>query len=103
LGNRLGRAILHSNCALDHGRVLWKTNGMNAVEVDRERRIQLGILTPGDLYEPEILSVDEITLHRVPRLPQPRKLTKLEALKAIEESPLRFRGSWEQLRQETRE
>lgn len=75
---------------------------MNAIKVDPERRIQLGILTPGDLYEPEIRSADEITLHRVPP-PDSRKLTKTAALQAIEASRLRFRGSWDQLREETRE
>ena len=39
---------------------------MNAIKVDDEHRIQLAALAPGDLYEPEIVSADEISLRRVP-------------------------------------
>lgn len=38
---------------------------MNAVKVDEAHRIQIAVLAPGDLYEPEIVSPDEITLRRV--------------------------------------
>ena len=38
---------------------------MNAIKVDDAHRIQLAVLAPGDLYEPEIVSADEITLRRV--------------------------------------
>ena len=38
---------------------------MNAIKVDDAHRIQLAVLAPGDLYEPEIVSPDEITLRRV--------------------------------------
>lgn len=38
---------------------------MNAVKVDDAHRIQLAVLALGDLYEPEIVSADEITLHRI--------------------------------------
>ena len=38
---------------------------MNAVKVDEAHRIQIAALAPGDLYEPEIVSPDEITLRRV--------------------------------------
>ena len=40
---------------------------MNAIKVDDAHRIQLAVLAPGDLYEPEIVSADEITLRRVPQ------------------------------------
>lgn len=39
---------------------------MDAVKVDDAHRIRLKILSPGDYYEPEVLSVDRITLRRVP-------------------------------------
>jgi len=39
---------------------------MKAVKVDPARRIRLSMLAPGDVYEPEIVSADEITLRRVP-------------------------------------
>ncbi|MBI3850231.1 MAG: hypothetical protein HY298_08080 [Verrucomicrobia bacterium] len=40
---------------------------MNAIKVDDAHRIQLAVLAPGDSYEPEIVSADEITLRRVPQ------------------------------------
>ncbi len=42
---------------------------MNAIKVDELHRIQIAVLEPGDLYEPEIVSSDEITLHRVTQSP----------------------------------
>lgn len=38
---------------------------VNAIKVDDAHRIQISILAPGDLYEPQIISADEITLRRV--------------------------------------
>jgi hypothetical protein len=38
---------------------------MNTVKVDEAHRIQIAALAPGDLYEPEIISHDEIKLRRV--------------------------------------
>lgn len=35
---------------------------MNAVKVDKTRRIRLKVLRPGDYYEPEFVSAEEITL-----------------------------------------
>src|ERR1035438_4141187 len=63
---------------------------MNAVKVDSAKRIRLTVLTPGDYYEPEVRGGDaeEITLRRMP--PPRRRFTRLEALRAIEKSPLRF-------------
>jgi hypothetical protein len=76
---------------------------MNAVKVDEAHRIQLEVLRPGDLYEPEIHGpeADQITLRRVK--PEERKMTKAEALRAIDSTPLRFSGTWNELRAETRE
>ncbi len=76
---------------------------MNAVKVDEAHRIQLTVLKPGDLYEPEVHGprADRITLRRLE--PERPKITKAEALKAIEESPLCFNVSWDELRRETRE
>jgi hypothetical protein len=75
---------------------------MNAVKVDSAKRIRLTVLTPGDYYEPEVRGGDaeEITLRRMP--PPRRRFTKLEALRAIEKSPLRFTHSWDQVKEETR-
>src|ERR1035441_7840337 len=75
---------------------------MNAVKVDSAKRIRLTVLTPGDYYEPEVRGGDaeEITLRRMP--PPRRRFTRLEALRAIEKSPLRFTHSWDQVKEETR-
>ncbi len=73
---------------------------MNAVKVDEAHRIQLDVLRPGDYYEPEARGKDELILRKVPA---PRlRLTYDEALAAIERSPLRFTGSWDEIKKETR-
>jgi len=76
---------------------------MNAVKVDEDHRIRIAALRPGDYYEPEIRGqqADEITLRRLQ--PPRRKMTKAEVLKAIDESPLQFTKSWDEIRKETRE
>jgi hypothetical protein len=55
---------------------------MNAIKVDEAHRIQLSVLRPGDLYQPEVHGpeADEITLRRLKPATQ-RKMTKAEALK----------------------
>ena len=75
---------------------------MHAVKVDSAKRIRLTPLIPGDYYEPEVRgkAADEITLRRMPS--PHRQFTKLEALRAIEKSPLRFTPSWDQVKAETR-
>lgn len=81
----------------------WEIPTMDAVKVDDARRIRLKVLKPGDYYEPEVLSADEITLRRVQAPSRTVKLTKTEALKAIRRSKLTFSRSWQTIRQETRE
>jgi hypothetical protein len=77
---------------------------MNAVKVDEAHRIQLSVLKPGDLYEPEVHGpdADEITLRRL-KPESRRKPTKAEALSAIDSTPFRFGGAWDELRKETRQ
>jgi hypothetical protein len=88
--------------ALEMRKRVWEFYTMNAVKVDSAKRIRLTVLTPGDYYEPEIRvgEAEEITLRRMP--PPGRRFTKLEALRAIERSPLRFTRSWDQIKEETR-
>ena len=76
---------------------------MNAVKVDDAHRIQLAELKPGDYYETVIRGAvaDEVTLRRLPA--PPRKMSRAEVLNAIEQSPLRFTQSWDEIRKETRE
>ena len=75
---------------------------MNAIKVDEHGGIRLNVLTPGDYYQPEIISADEIKLRRVQRPMGAAKMTREEALNAIEKSSLRFTQSWDELKQETR-
>ena len=84
------------------GREVWEFYTVNAVKVDSAKRIRLTVLTPGDYYEPEIRgkAAEEITLRRMP--PPRRRFTKLEALRAIEKSSLRFTRNWDEVRAETR-
>jgi len=53
---------------------------VNAIKVDDAHRIQLDVLAPGDLYEPKIVSADEITLHRISQASGPvaHPLVKVE-------------------------
>lgn len=75
---------------------------MNAVKVDKAKRIRLAVLTPGDYYELKVRGAlaDEITLRRLPS--GRRTTTREKVFKAIEKSPLRFNRNWEELKQETR-
>jgi len=73
---------------------------VNATKVDETHRIQVPALRPGDYYEPEVLGENEVLLRKVdaPR----RKPTFAEAMAAIENSPLRFTKSWDEIKKETR-
>jgi len=85
---------------------LWEIPTMNAIKVDDKRRVRVPELTPGDYYMPEISRegpngiAEMLTLRRLP--PPKRRWTKKEALKAINNSPLRFAYSWDEIKQETR-
>jgi len=75
---------------------------MYAVKVDKGKRLRLMVFRPGDYYEPEILSPDQINLRRVAPPQWPARLTKAQALQAIEKSRLRFTRPWDRIKQETR-
>ena len=81
----------------------WEIPTVNAIKVDETHRIRLKVLKPGDYYEPEFVSADEITLRRVEPPRRGVKLTRAEALTAIRKSKLHFTRSWETMRRETRE
>ena len=81
---------------------LWEFPNMNAVKVDAAKRIRLPRLRPGDYYQPDYLGAEEILLRRVPEPKRKVKMTKAEALAALERSRLKFNVSWDELRQETR-
>ncbi|MDQ6632808.1 MAG: hypothetical protein M3Y82_13800 [Verrucomicrobiota bacterium] len=72
---------------------------MNAVKVDEANRVRLPMLTPGDFYEPEVHG-EKVLLRKVPK---PRgKMSKKEIFRAIDESPVRFVTTWEELKKEIR-
>src|SRR5437870_5466190 len=70
---------------------------MNAVQVDQSRRLTLPMLKPGDFYETEMRGENEILLRKV--VPRPQKMTKEEILQAIEQSPIRFTASWDEIKE----
>ena len=87
---------------LAQGAKEWEiSTAMFAVKVDPGKRLRLKVLRPGDYYEPEVVSLDQINFRRVPP-PQRRKLTKAQALAAIEKSRLRFTRTWDKVKAETR-
>jgi hypothetical protein len=58
---------------------------MNVIKVDAARRLRLPRLRPGDLYEPEYLSAEEVVLRRVPEpkrraRPSQRRVTNVDPL-----------------------
>ncbi len=75
---------------------------MKTVKVDAGRRLHLPFLRPGDYYEPERRNDQEIVLRRVPEPTRTGRMTRAQALRAIETSPLKFTVTWDELRLETR-
>jgi hypothetical protein len=73
---------------------------VKAAKVDEAHRIRVSVLRPGDYYETEVLGENEVLLRKV-ELPR-RKPTFSEALALIENSPLRFTKSWDEIKEETR-
>jgi len=72
---------------------------MNAIKVDETHRVRLPMLAPGDYYFPEQLG-NSVLLYKVP-VPH-SQMTEAEVLAALEESPIRFKGNWQQLKEEVR-
>ena len=69
---------------------------MNAVKADDTQRVRLPMLAPGDNYVPELLGGNAILLHKIPT--PPCQISKAEVLATLVESPMRFKGSWEDLK-----
>jgi hypothetical protein len=76
---------------------------MNAVIADKEKRLRLRVVEPGDVYFPETLTRDKIVLLRIEPPKPKRKMTREEVLKAIDASPLMFEVGYDELRKLTRE
>jgi len=76
---------------------------MDAVQVDPEGRIRLGVLNPGDYYEPTVISQDVITLRRV-ATPDPRRTPSAATVKrSILDSTVDLGVSYDEVRALTRE
>ncbi len=76
---------------------------MLAVKVDNAHRIRLVKLAPGDYWEPEFRSPDELLLKRIQppkRLKRPK--SREEVVQALKRSQLKFTVSWDELKEETR-
>ncbi len=58
---------------------------MNAIKVDDARRLRLPRLRPGDLYEPEYLSAEEVVLRRVP---EPKRRARSSQARVTNVDPL---------------
>ena len=76
---------------------------MDAVQVDQEGRIRLGILKPGDYYEPAFDSPDIITLRRLAASTQPPSLSAATVKQAILGSTLDLGAGYDEVRAITRE
>lgn len=70
---------------------------------DDKKRIRISAAHPRDVYHPETLTRDLIVLRRI-EPPKPKKrMTREEIQHAIENSPIKFNVSYEELRKLTRE
>ena len=69
---------------------------------DDKKRLRIPATHPRDVYHPETLTRDLIVLRRI-EPPKPRKkMTREEILLAIENSPIKFTKSWDELKKEVR-
>jgi hypothetical protein len=76
---------------------------MQAVKIDKQKRVRLKIFTPGDLYQPDFTTPDVITLRRI-EPPKPRRpVTTDEVKAALRRITVKTKATWEEIRRETRE
>jgi hypothetical protein len=73
---------------------------MITVRADDKKRIRISAVHPRDVYHPETLTRDLIVLRRIE--PPKKKMTRAEILRAIENSPIKFTKSWDELKKEVR-
>jgi hypothetical protein len=67
---------------------------------DDKKRLRIPAARPRDVYHPETLTRDLIVLRRVE--PPRKKMTREEIMRAIENSPIKFTKSWDELKKEIR-
>lgn len=88
---------------LEREGVLWEITTMQAVKIDKQKRVRLKIFTPGDLYQPDFTTPEVITLRRI-EPPKPKtKMTAAEVKAALSKITVKARSSWEEIRKNTRE
>lgn len=76
---------------------------MDAVKIDKQKRVRLKIATPGDYYQPDYSDPQVITLRRI-EPPKPRMTMSADQIrKAIKSSQIKLKYSWDELRKITRE
>jgi hypothetical protein len=69
---------------------------------DEKKRLRIPAVHPRDIYHPETLTRDLIVLRRV-EPPKPKKrMTSEQIRRAIENSPIQFTKSWDELKKEVR-
>jgi len=82
---------------------LWEIPTMITLRADAKKRIRIPAVRPRDVYHPETLTRDLIVLRRIePPKPQ-KRMTAAEIGRAIENSPIKFNVSYDELRKLTRE
>jgi hypothetical protein len=77
---------------------LWEIP--TVIITDDKKRLRIPAAHPRDVYHPETLTRDLIVLRRVE--PPKKKMTRAEILRAIENSPIKFTKSWDELKKEVR-
>jgi hypothetical protein len=69
---------------------------------DDKKRVRLPAVHPRDVYHPETLTRDLIILRRVEPPKPKKKMTREQIMDAIENSPITFTKSWDELKKEVR-
>jgi hypothetical protein len=69
---------------------------------DDKKRVRLPAVHPRDVYHPETLTRDLIVLRRIEPPKPKKKMTREQIMDAIENSPITFTKSWDELKKEVR-
>jgi hypothetical protein len=69
---------------------------------DDKKRVRLPAVHPRDVYHPETLTRDLIILRRVEPPKPKKKMTREQIMDAIENSPITFTKTWDELKKEVR-
>lgn len=88
--------------SLDQIPLLWEIP--TVIIADDKKRLRIPAAHPRDVYHPETLTRNLIVLRRVepPKPKIKKRMTRKQILRAIENSPIRFTKSWDELKKEVR-